>query len=167
MLSSSFQICILAQSTQYSFMRQIALIFILIITLQSCSSEFDKNAEVQAIAQVLYSQQDAWNEGDLDHFMDGYWNSDSLEFVSGKWVRKGWGRTLKSYKKHYPNREKMGQLSFTFDKIDVLTPQDAVVTGAFRLQFEKAGAKDARGQFTLIWKKIDGKWLIIRDHTSG
>ena len=140
---------------------------IAVIGLFSCTSSFDKDAEIQAISQVLYQQQDAWNEGDLDSFMNGYWNSDDLEFVSGKWVRTGWEKTLKAYKKHYPDKEAMGKLSFTFRKIEVLTPEDAYVNGAFNLDFADKDKKSAKGQFTLIWKKIDGKWLIIRDHTSS
>jgi ketosteroid isomerase-like protein len=119
----------------------------------------------QAILKVLSTQQDAWNRGDFDAFMQGYWKSDSLVFVRKTAPAYGWQTTLDHYKKAYPDKATMGTLNYSIVKVDVMDKNNAFVLGAWHLKRESSKG-DARGYFTLWFKKIDGVWVIVCDHTS-
>ena len=124
---------------------------------------FDPKAEEAAIRAVLHTQQIAWNNGDIESFMEGYWKSDSLQFMSSRGINTGWTETLEGYKKGYPDRAAMGTLRFEILKIKPLTEIYFVVTGRY---FLTRSGGNLEGVFTLIVKKIDGKWVAIYDHTA-
>lgn len=121
------------------------------------------NSAPAAIEKVMAMQVQAWNEGDIEKFMEGYWNSDSLSFVGKSGVTFGWKATLENYKKTYPDKATMGTLVFTIIKKEKLGPENYLVIGKWHLQRAK---DEVGGHFSLIWKKIKGRWLIISDHTS-
>jgi beta-aspartyl-peptidase (threonine type) len=122
-------------------------------------------AAKKAIRQVLDDQAAAWNRGDLDGFMKGYWKSDRLTFISGDKKTSGWQATLERYQKKYQGEGKeMGQLTFSDLDIDLLGPEAALVRGRFTLVLK--GSKPT-GLFTLILKKLPEGWRIVHDHTSG
>jgi uncharacterized protein (TIGR02246 family) len=116
-----------------------------------------------AIRSVFAAQEAAWNTADLAGFMQGYWQSDDLSFIGKSGITKGWQATLDNYKKSYPNAEAMGILDFTVLSIEFLSHKTAYVVGKWHL---KRTDGDLAGHFTLIWKKINGKWLIVADHSS-
>ena len=120
-------------------------------------------ANVLEIEKVLEMQTKAWNEGNIDQFMEGYWNSDSLSFVGKNGVTKGWKATTERYKKTYPDKATMGTLTFTLISKEKLGAENYLVIGKWHLQREK---DDVGGHFSLVWKKIKGHWYIISDHTS-
>ncbi len=120
--------------------------------------------DVAAIKQVLAAQSAAWNRGDIDAFMQGYWKSDELRFASGGTITYGWQTTLERYKNHYPDKATMGTLAFTIQDVNVLSPSAAVVFGRWELTREK---DKPWGLFTLTFRKIDGAWVIVSDHTSS
>ncbi|NUO01792.1 MAG: nuclear transport factor 2 family protein [Saprospiraceae bacterium] len=115
------------------------------------------------IRSIMQAQEAAWNNGDLDGFMEGYWHTDSLQFIGSKGLTYGWDATLANYKKSYPDRATMGKLHFTLIKVEKLSGKAAFVIGKWHL---KRDAGDLSGHFTLLWKKIKGKWLIVADHSS-
>ncbi|MBX7170911.1 MAG: nuclear transport factor 2 family protein [Pyrinomonadaceae bacterium] len=115
------------------------------------------------IKKVMDTQVIAWNNGDIDGFMKGYWNSPELTFVSGTNVTKGWQPTLERYKKGYDSKAKMGTLTFSDLEITLLGKDSAVVLGKWALQREKDNPK---GLFTLTFRKFKDGWRIILDHTS-
>ncbi|TNE60537.1 MAG: nuclear transport factor 2 family protein [Bacteroidetes bacterium] len=117
----------------------------------------------QAIRGIMADQEKAWNQGNLEAFMDGYWHADSLKFIGSRGLTYGWQQTLDNYKKGYPDRAAMGNLTFTLITVDVLSSKSAFVIGKWHLQRQ---AGDLSGHFTLLWKKIRGKWLIVADHSS-
>lgn len=117
----------------------------------------------QAIRRVMAEQESAWNRADLEAFMDGYWKSDSLTFIGSRGITNGWQATLDSYKKGYPNAEAMGKLTFTILTLEILSPESAYVIGKWHLARTKG---ELGGHFTLLWKKIGGKWVIVADHSS-
>jgi ketosteroid isomerase-like protein len=122
-----------------------------------------KGDDKKAIQAVMDSQQAAWNRADIHAFMAGYWKSDSLTFIGSNGVTYGWLTTLENYKKGYPTPEAMGQLTFTIVTLELLSPTSAYMIGKWELK----RANDAPGgHFTLLWKKISGKWVIVADHTS-
>ena len=120
--------------------------------------------EAGAIHAVLDAQAAAWNRGDIDAFMQGYWQDDALRFASGGRVTHGWQTTLEHYRKGYPDRSAMGTLSFSELEIEPLADDTALVFGHWSLQ----RAKDQpHGLFTLLLRKTADGWKITRDHTSA
>ncbi|MEZ4773753.1 MAG: nuclear transport factor 2 family protein [Bacteroidia bacterium] len=116
-----------------------------------------------AIMAVFLDQEKAWNAGDVDRFMEGYWKSDSLTFIGSSGITYGWTQTRDNYKKRYPDRTAMGTLSFKILRLEKLDKNTAFLIGTFHLKREIG---DLGGYFTLVWKKIKGKWVIVSDHTS-
>jgi ketosteroid isomerase-like protein len=137
--------------------------YLLFCFLILCSCFFLRAQNKQAIIKVLETQRIAWNNGDIDGFMQGYWKSDSLMFVGKDAPVYGWQKTLDRYKRSYPDRAAMGKLTFTILKVDLLDKTNAFMLGAWHLDREK----DAPGgYFTLWFRKINGVWVIVVDHTS-
>lgn len=120
-------------------------------------------AEENAIRQVMHNQQEAWNRADIEAFMEGYWKSDSLKFIGRNGITYGWQTTLDNYKKSYPTPDAMGKLTFTILTLDILSETSAFMIGRWHL---KRASDEPGGHFTLLWRKINGKWVIIADHTS-
>ena len=143
-----------------------ALLACILISGCASSSQFNRGDEEQAIRTLLGTQIDDWNEGNIDSFMEGYWKSDSLRFASGNAFRQGWEETLNRYKASYPDKAAMGELSFELYEVNVLSPDAATVFGRFHLKRE-ASLGDLTGLFTLIFRKKNGEWMIVHDHTSS
>lgn len=141
-------------------------LFALAIIFAGCNAKVetkvDRAAEEQAIRDVLTRQETAWNQGNIDVFMDGYWKSDSLMFV-GTGITQGWNATIARYKKSYPDLDAMGQLTFTFFDFNFLHDDTCLVTGKYQL---KRKADEPTGMFSLVLRKINGEWVIVYDHTS-
>lgn len=116
------------------------------------------------IMKVMSLQQDAWNKGDIDSFMQGYLKSDELVFSGKSGPVYGWENTKKRYYSSYPNTKIMGKLNFTIKKIRSLSSNSAYLIGEYYL---KRSGEDSNGHFTLLWKKIGSNWLIVSDHTSA
>jgi beta-aspartyl-peptidase (threonine type) len=114
---------------------------------------------------ILSEQAAAWNRGDLDGFMEHYWKSEELTFSSGGHTARGWQTTKDNYKVRYPTRERMGNL--TFDSLEVFplgaAGDSALMLGHWHLERNPA---PVGGNFSLVFRRIDGKWLIVHDHTS-
>jgi len=122
-----------------------------------------QSKDEQAIRETMHTQEEAWNRGDLNKFMAGYWNSPDLLFVGSKGVTNGWKPTLENYQKSYPNKEAMGILTFQILKVDITGKDTAWLVGKWSLQREK---DNPNGHFLLVWRKIKGKWYIVADHSS-
>ena len=129
-------------------------------------SSVNLNAQVPddiLIKNTLAEQTLAWNAGDLDKFMDSYWRSDSLMFIGKSGPTYGWENTLKNYKKGYPDTAAMGKLNFELISVKRLSPLYYSVVGKWYL---KRSIGDVGGVFTLLFKKIKYKWVIVQDHSS-
>ena len=119
------------------------------------------------IRAVLTAQQDAWNRGDLDGFMAGYWDSEELRFASGDTLTSGFKATKDRYFKRYKaDGKEMGTLTFSDVTVEVVTPDFALVRGRWRLKYANA-ADEPHGLYTLTLKRFDGGWKITTDHTSA
>ena len=132
--------------------------------LLSFTSIAQTSSERQAVLKVLARQNDNWNKGNIDAFMEDYWKSDSLMFIGSKGVVYGWKATLDRYHKSYPDLATMGKLKFDILKTDFHSKTTCWILGKWYLTRPEKG--DVGGYFTLVLKKIGGKWLIISDHTS-
>lgn len=137
--------------------------------IESESLENDHTQDSQAakeIGEVLHAiiaeQQKAWNRGDIEVFMGAYWKDERLTFSSGGATTRGYQATLERYRKRYPDRAAMGNLTFEGLETTGLGPTSAYTLGRWKLAKEIA----AEGNFTLVWQKIDGEWKIVHDHSS-
>jgi uncharacterized protein (TIGR02246 family) len=137
------------------------LLFVMAIALPiTCLCQSNDEAEVR---NVLAKQNAAWNRGDIDAFMVGYWENDSLMFIGKSGVTYGYKNTLANYKRNYPDTTVMGKLTFTLIQVKQLSPEYFHVTGKYYLT---RTIGDASGHFTLVFRKIKSKWVIISDHSS-
>jgi hypothetical protein len=127
------------------------------------SQDGDNSISEKSIRVVLSEQEKAWNIGDIEAYMQGYQKSDSLKFIGKNGIQFGWQKTLDNYHKSYPDKAAMGILRFDIVKIDVLSVSSAFVIGKWALTREKGNIS---GYFTLLFKLIDGKWVIVCDHSS-
>jgi len=133
------------------------------IALLMCVVCFAQNKDEQAIRQILANQENAWNKGDLTTFMIGYWDNDSLVYIGKNGPTYGYTTTLNNYKKNYPDTSHMGKLKFQLLSVKPLNTDHYFVIGKFHLT---RTVGDASGYFTLLFRKINGVWKAIADHSS-
>ena len=145
-----------------------------LIGLASIHAEAPKNNFAPEIQKVLHAQQDAWNRGNIEGFMNGYWNSNETVFVSGDEVTRGWQKVLDRYKAKYSDHAKMGTLTFSEIEITPLSSDSAVALGSWKLKratdppsHRSGAASEPHGRFTLIFRRFPDGWKIIHDHTSA
>jgi len=123
-------------------------------------------AEEQPIRVVLAQQEQAWNRGDLEGYMQGYWKSPDLTFYAGGTVTRGWEATLERYRRRYKAEGKeMGRLDFSEDTIEVLSVDSAIGRGRWNLTL--SGGKRLTGLYTVILKRLPEGWRIVHDHSSS
>ena len=125
----------------------------------------DMESEFSTIKSIMAEQEAAWSSGDIDAFMQAYLQSDSLRFIGSRGLSMGWNTTLENYKKGYPDQSTMGKLSFDILHLEALSPKACYMIGQYYLSREEK--EDASGYFSLVWKKIDGSWKIVADHSSA
>jgi hypothetical protein len=116
-----------------------------------------------AVKQLLYLQNKAWNNGDIEDYMQGYWQHDSLMFVGKSGITYGWQNTFNNYKKGYPDTASMGKLKIDLVSIQQLNKTNFFIIGKWYLV---RSIGNISGAFTLLIKKIKGKWVIVIDHSS-
>jgi hypothetical protein len=138
------------------------LIFAFFIICSVCAFSQKSTVDVSSVINSMKIQENAWNNGNIKEFMNYYWKSDSLKFIGSKGIKYGWQQTLDNYLKSYPNKEAMGFLKFTIEESTQLSATSIYIIGKWELQKDKP----VGGYFTLLWKKINGSWVIVSDHTS-
>ena len=119
---------------------------------------------MDAIMSKMEAQSTAWNDGDINGFMEAYWDNDSLIFIGSKGITYGHSTTLENYKNSYDSKAKMGKLTFLINELDILACSQAIVKGQWEL--ERDTLPTISGYYTLHWKKLDSEWVIVYDHTS-
>ena len=117
----------------------------------------------QTIRSLIEEQRLAWNTGDKEKFMQTYWQSDSLMFIGKTGITYGWQKTLDNYKKGYPDTAAMGKLDFNLLEVKRLSVMYFFVVGRWHLT---TSIGDVGGHFTLLFKKVKNKWVIVADHSS-
>lgn len=140
-------------------MKKIFFITLLFIT----SSSFSQNKNETVIRKMLSAQETEWNKGNLESFMKGYWQNDSLLFIGKNGPKFGYETTLENYKKGYPDTAHMGKFTSTIISIKKLSKSYYFVVGKW---FLKRSVGDATGYYTLLIQKINGEWVIVADHSS-
>lgn len=146
-------------------MRVLAVLFASVLIVMTSAAQ-SVTADPAAIRHVIEQQQEAWNRGDLEAFMSGYWNSPDLTFFSGAHESDGWQAALDRYKKSYQGAgHEMGKLEFANLRIEMLGSEAAFVRGEFHLTM--SDGKTPHGLFTLIFRKFSDGWKIVHDHSAG
>jgi hypothetical protein len=143
-----------------TFMRFIITLLLLVVATASTSAQTSNET---TILKILDEQTAAWNRGDIEKFMNGYWENDSLMFIGKSGVTYGWTNTLNNYKKGYPDTAAMGKLIFNIISVKKLSKEYYSVVGKWHL---KRSIGDVGGHYTLLFRKIKGKWVIVQDHSS-
>lgn len=123
----------------------------------------NNNDDQYRIRTILFEQTQAWNQHNLDKFMEGYWKHDSLVFIGSSGLTYGYDKVLNNYKRSYSSPDKMGQLKFTVKQMTPLGKEFYLVIGQWDIVRAEGNLS---GHFSLTWKKINGKWKIIADHSS-
>lgn len=136
------------------------MLSVFVLALYSCNGQ---ERDEQAISTMLQAQVKEWNKGNLDGYMHGYWENDSLVFIGRSGPTYGYSATLERYKKGYPSAEQMGQLTSTVISMKRLSDDYYFVIGKWALA---RSAGDVSGSYTLLIKKIKSKWVIVVDHSS-
>ena len=139
------------------------ILLLILISILWSSTGFTQDRNARAILDLLDTQTAAWNKGDLQGFMKGYWENDSLRFIGKSGITYGWSNTLANYKRGYPDTAAMGKLNFTILVVKKLSPRYYEVVGKWYL---KRSIGDAIGHYTLLLRKIKGSWVIVSDHSS-
>ena len=139
-------------------------LFVPLAPSSSSESEHTKEGMIAEIRAVLSKQQEAWNHGDIDGFMNGYERAETTVFVSGDEVTRGWQTVRNRYFKKYGDRAKMGTLTFSDLEIEPLGPDSAVTLGRWDL---KRANDNPHGRFTLVFRHTPDGWRIVHDHTSA
>ena len=134
-----------------------------IITMLFCLPVSAQSKDEQTIRTLLEEQRLAWNSGDKEKFMSTYWQSDSLMFIGKSGVTYGWQNTLDNYKRGYPDTAAMGKLKFDILEVKRLSVMYFFVVGKWHLT---RSIGDVGGHFTLLFKKVKNKWVIVADHSS-
>ena len=135
----------------------------MLIFFCSISTSNAQSADEKIIRNAMNEQLAAWNAGDINRFMGTYWQNDSLMFIGKSSVTYGWQATKESYLKGYPDTAAMGKLDFNIIQVKRLSVLYFHVVGKWHL---KRTAGDLSGHFTLLFKKVKDKWVIISDHSS-
>jgi ketosteroid isomerase-like protein len=146
------------------FSRAFAIICYIVITSTVTAAPEEAANALTQIRSVLQAQQDAWNRGDIDGFMNGYARSASTVFISEDTLTRGWQTVRDRYRKKYSSRAKMGTLTFSDLEITLLSSDSAVASGRWKLN---RANDQPHGRFTLILKRLPEGWRIVHDHTSA
>lgn len=135
-----------------------AAVMVALLSIAGCA-----RPELPVFRDILERQAGAWNRGDIDTFMTDYWKSENLTFSSGGETRRGWDATRDRYKKRYPTPAEMGQLTFDSLECEPLGSDAALVLGKWHLA---RSSGPIGGNFSLVFRRIGGLWMIVHDHTS-
>jgi ketosteroid isomerase-like protein len=140
-------------------MKKIILLQCFLISI----SGFAQSTDEINIREILEEQTKAWNQGDIEKFMQRYWKNDSLMFIGKTGINWGWQKTLENYKRGYPDTAAMGKLSFNIVVVKKLSSEYYYVVGQWMLD---RSIGNLSGYYNLLFKKINGQWFIIGDHSS-
>ena len=153
--------------TPLFILASIAVFLAVVLSPQLRAKDPTSDAE-KNIRAALNAQAAAWNRGDIEGFMAGYWKSEKTTFLSSSGVSRGWQALLDRYKRGYPDKKTMGTLAFSELEINLLGNNAAFIIGRWALDREKDGKLDhPGGVFTLVARKFPEGWRIVSDHTSS
>jgi hypothetical protein len=137
--------------------------FLFIHLILTATHSVSQNRDVKTILSILDRQTEAWNRGDIEQFMVGYWENDSLMYIGKGGVTYGYANTIQSYRRNYGDTSKMGKLKFTILHTNRISRKAYFVVGKWHLT---RTIGDVGGHYTLLFRKIKGEWVVVADHSS-
>ena len=138
-------------------------LFFLGILFTVYNTSFAQDKDEQAVRNLLVTQTKEWNNGNIPAFMETYWHSDSLMFIGKSGVTYGWQKTLENYQKGYPDTIAMGKLKFELLEVKRLSGLYFFIVGKWHLT---RSIGNIGGSFTLLFRKVNNRWVIVADHSS-
>src|SRR5579859_3273931 len=145
------------------YVLMLALVATLVCNPGTTQSQKTGPSDQALIEGILSAQQKAWNDGNVEEFMKGYWRSEELTFSGSNGVSRGFNAVRERYHRNYPDRQTMGKLDFSGLEFHFLGKEGALVLGRWHLTREKG---DVGGVFSLVFQRFPEGWRIIHDHTS-
>jgi ketosteroid isomerase-like protein len=146
--------------------------FVLILTIAAVFSLHAQSTPLKTASQqeldvikVLLKQETAWNRGDIDAFAEGYKDSPDTLFINNQ-IQRGYSGMKDAYHRNYPNKEAMGQLTFSELEVHPIDEKVAVCVGKYHLDRSKKNGGNAEGLFSLVFEKTEAGWKIVVDHTT-
>jgi hypothetical protein len=139
------------------------LVFFAVLLFTACNFQMDNENVIAEIKTALHKSADDWSSGDSEAFMDAYWKSERLQFIGKSGITYGWQVTLDNYLKRYPTKNHTGKLTFMILSVNFLAKGLYSLAGEYHVE---RNVGNANGIFTLIFKKINNKWVIISDHSQ-
>jgi hypothetical protein len=142
------------------------LILVLLAAAPLAHGQAQSGNPQKEIQVVLDRQVVAWNRGDLEGFMAGYWKSADFVYLSNKTVVRGWQTMLDRYRQLFqpPNENNMGILSLPEEEILMLGRDSAIVWGTFIVR--TSDGKGRGGLYTLVMRRLPQGWRTVYDRTS-
>ena len=140
---------------------------LLLFVVLNCKPSSLKNYKdsCEEINDLMYEQEDSWNEGNIEDFMKKYWKNDSLIFIGKSRINYGWNKTTSNYKKSYPSRNSMGLLHFNNIKCLPINDTTHIISGQWNIS-RLDSSKNVGGYYSLMWIKKENGWRIVYDHSS-
>lgn len=142
--------------------KALTLLILFTLPLINYAGNHPEEKVKKEIRALLNKQVEAWNEGNLEKFMETYWHSEKLVFVGANGPTYGWEQTIANYKKGYPDKASMGTLQFKELDISKIDKKTALAVGRFEVKLDDG---EFNGYFTIVTQKIKGRWLIVSDHS--
>jgi uncharacterized protein (TIGR02246 family) len=170
-ITSSLTLIIVVARTGFSAARSArrvasSLLLLVLANALSAAAESPPAPVAQAVRAVIAAQIEAWNRGDLNGYMAGYWNSPDLVFFSNGQETRGWQPTLDRYRARYQGEgKKMGTLDFPVLDVLALSPDAALARGRWRLRMPDG--KELTGMTSVLLQRRPEGWRVVHDHSSG
>ena len=127
-------------------------------------TDAERNEVEAAVRDVFEAGCMAWNRGDLDGYLESYWDSDQTLWISNGSLTRGREAIIAAYKSRFSDPPQMGKLTLSELEVEVLTPTDAIAFGHWMLALDE---ESSQGFFTVQLRKIDGSWFYVSDHSSS
>ena len=146
---------------RFHFQLPALFLFLFLFLFQGLA--YGQSRDVKAIINLMRQEEEVWNKGDIEGYVNLYAPGDSTRMIYSSGVTHGKDSILAFYKKYWP-KERMGQLTLTHDSIEKISRKFYYVSGYFNVALPSG--KQAKGRFSGLVKKIKGKWYLYTDHSG-
>ena len=120
--------------------------------------------DAQQIASLLAQQYAAWNARDLDGYMQAFWHSPLLVYISEETVWTGWDPVKANLERTYQNKDTMGHAVLERLQTNVISPETATTVEWWTVYLPAA---KVHGFTSSPWRKFPEGWRIVEGHTSA
>lgn len=140
------------------------------------ASERGTEKALTEVRELIQTQVEAWNRGDLEAFTSGY--AEDAAFLSPSGLTRGRGEVLSRYRKRYPDRKAMGRLSLEPIEMRPAAGTELTALGGARpsrvhgvsvaarweISYpEEPGKEPASGLTLIVFRRTRDGWEIVQD----